>query len=95
MRPLVEALGEQYETDSVLPLLHALGQIGDPGSVAAIERHAVKDSLFARPRTDVRIAAYRALSRIRTPRARRLLNQALSDKDPEVKAAVKEMLHVR
>ena len=29
------------------------------------------------------------------PHARRLLNQAVSDKEPAVKAAVKEMLHMR
>ena len=50
---------------------------------------------FAKPHTDVRIAAYQALSHIGTPHARRLLNQAASDKDPEVKAAVKELLHMR
>jgi HEAT repeat protein len=62
--------------------------------VPAIEKHAVRE-LFARPRTDVRIAAYQALGRMRTPHARRLLNQALSDKDPEVKAAAKGLLRIR
>ena len=60
----------------------------------AIEKHAVRE-LFAKPRTNVRIAAYQALNHIGTPHARRLLNQAVSDKDPEVKRVVKELLHIR
>lgn len=94
VRPLVAALDEAYEPDDVLPLLHALGQIGDPGAVPSIEKHAVRE-LFAKPRTEVRIAAYQALDHIGTPHARRLLNQAVSDKDAEVKAAVKALLHMR
>jgi HEAT repeat protein len=94
VRPLVAWLERVYERDVVLPLLRALGQIGDPGAVPAIEKHAVRE-LFAKPRTDVRIAAYQALGRMGTPHARRLLNQALSDKDPEVKAAVKALLRIR
>ena len=94
VRPLVAWLERAHERDVVLPLLRALGQIGDPGAVPAIEKHAVRE-LFAKPRTDVRIAAYQALGRMGTPHARRLLNQALSDKDPEVKAAVKALLHIR
>jgi HEAT repeat protein len=94
VRPLVAWLEGAHERDVVLPLLRALGQIGDPGAVPAIEKHAVRE-LFAKPRTDVRIAAYQALGRMGTPHARRLLNQALSDKDPEVKAVVKALLHIR
>lgn len=94
VRPLVAFLEEAYDADEVLPLLHALGQIADPGAVPAIEKHAVKE-LFAKPRTGVRIAAYQALAHIGTPHARRLLNQALNDKDSEVKAAVKDLLHLR
>ena len=82
------------DPDESLPLIRALGQLEDPGAVASIEKHAVR-SLFSKPRTDVRIAAYRALNAIGTPHARRLLNQAVSDKDPEVKSAVKEILHIR
>ena len=43
----------------------------------------------------MRITSYRALNEIGTPHARRLLNQALNDRDPAVKAAVKDMLGMR
>ena len=94
LKPLIAMLEAATDPDESLPLIRALGQLGDPGAVASIEKHAVR-SLFSKPRTDVRIAAYRALNAIGTPHARRLLNQAVSDKDPEVKSAVKEILHIR
>lgn len=52
-------------------------------------------SFFSRSPTDVRIAAYRALHHIGTPHAKRLLNQAVDDKDPEVKASARELLGMR
>jgi HEAT repeats len=94
LRSLIAMLDGSSDPDERPPLIRALGQLGDPGAVASIEKHAVR-SLFSRPPTDVRIAAYRALNSIGTPHARRLLNQAVSDKDPEVKAAVKDLLHIR
>lgn len=94
LRTLIAMLDACSDPDECLPLVRALGQLADPGAVASIEKHAVR-SLFSKPRTDVRIAAYRALHQIGTPHARRLLNQAIGDKDPEVKAAVKELLHMR
>lgn len=94
LRPLIALLDEAHEPDDVIPLLRALGQIGDPGAVVSIERHAVRP-LFSKPRTAIRIAAHRALAPMGTPQARRLLQQALGDKDPEVKAAVKQVLHMR
>ena len=94
LKPLIAMLEGTTDPDECIPLIRALGHLGDPGAVASIEKHAVR-TLFSKPRTDVRIAAYRALNQIGTPHARRLLNQAVSDKDAEVKAAVKEMLHMR
>jgi HEAT repeat protein len=94
LRSLISMLEGSKDPDECLLLVRALGQLGDPGAVASIEKHAVR-SLFSKPRTDVRIASYRALNAIGTPHARRLLNQAVSDKDDEVKTAVKEMLHMR
>jgi HEAT repeat protein len=44
---------------------------------------------------DVRIAAYRALQNIGTPRAKGILVQAADDKTPEVKAAVRQLLGMR
>lgn len=94
LRPLIAMLDATGDPDQVLPLVRALGQIGDPGAVPSIEKHAVT-SLFSKPRTDVRIASYRALHGIGTPHARKLLNRAVDDRDPEVKAAVRSILGMR
>lgn len=94
LKSLITMVETSKDPDRTVPLLRALGQLGDPGAVASIEKYAVR-TLFSKPRADVRIAAYRALHQIGTPHARRLLNQAVDDKEAEVKAAVKEMLHMR
>lgn len=94
LRHLVRMLDETNDPGEVVPLMRALGHLGDPGAVASIEQHIVP-KLFSRPPSDLRIVGYRALHQIGTPHARRLLNQALDDKDPEVKAAVKEILGMR
>ena len=93
LRRLISLLDGSKDPDQCLPLIRSLGQLGDPGAVVSIEKHAVP-SLFSKPRADVRINAYRALNAIGTPRARKLLNQAISDKDVEVRAAVKDLLHM-
>ncbi len=94
LRSLIKMLDGTSDPDEALPVIRALGQLGDPGAVTSIEKHAVP-RLFSKPRTDVRIAGYRALNQIGTPHARRLLNQALDDKDAAVKSAVKEILGMR
>lgn len=94
LKPLVAMLDATKDPDEATPLIRALGRIADPGAVRSLMKHAVT-SLFSRPRADVRIAAYRALNEIGTPHARRLLNQAINDKDAKVKSAVKEILHIR
>lgn len=91
LRPLIAMLDEEDDPDLTLAALHALGLLKDPAAVQAIERHAV-GSFLRRPAPDVRIAAYRALKHIGTPRARRLLNQAVDDRDPSVKAEVRRLL---
>jgi HEAT repeat protein len=78
----------------IVGVLHALGQLGDPSAVNAVEKRAVT-SFFSRRPTAIRIAAYRALYSIRTPRAKSLLVQAAIDKDPEVKALARELLGMR
>jgi HEAT repeat protein len=93
LKTLIKALDSAKDPDEVLPLIRALGQLGDPGAVSSIEKHAV-NSMFSKSTTSVRINAYRALNTIGTPHARRLLNKAVSDKDAEVKAAVKDMLNI-
>lgn len=94
LKPLLALLEEETEPDLVVGVLHALGQLGDPSAVNAIEKRAVT-SFFARRPTAVRIAAYRALYAIRTPRAKSLLVQAAIDRDPEVKAIARELLGMR
>ena len=94
VRHLVSALEAAGDDDTVITLARCLGKLADPGAVQALEKHAAPGR-FNRTATPVRIAAYQALNHIGTPHARRLLNQAVSDKDPEVKAAVKELLHMR
>jgi HEAT repeat protein len=84
-------LEHEDDPDLTVAALHSLGLLEDPAAVQAIERHAV-GSFLRRPPQDVRIAAYRALRHIGTPRARRLLNQAVDDRDPSVKAEVRRLL---
>lgn len=91
LKPLIQLLEDEDDADVTVGILHALGQLGDPGAVNTIEKHAV-GSFFSRPPAGVRIAAYRALFNIGTPHARQLVDQACEDKDDEVKGAVREIL---
>lgn len=91
LKPLMAILEHEDDPDLTVAALHSLGLLEDPAAVQAIERHAV-GSFLRRPPPDVRIAAYRALRHIGTPRARRLLNQAVDDRDPSVKAEVRRLL---
>jgi hypothetical protein len=88
LRHMLALLEAEGDGENVPALLDALGKLGDPGAVPAIERHAVK-TLFSKPSTETRVAAYRALHAIGTPHARDLVQQALSDKEPGVRAAVR------
>jgi HEAT repeat protein len=94
LRPLLALLEQENDSDVVAGVLRALGQLGDPGAVNAIEKRAV-GSFFSRPPADVRIAAYRALHSIGTPHAKSMLMQAADDKDPAVKGAVRQILGMR
>ena len=91
VKPLMRILAEEDDPDLLLAALHALGHLRDPAAVHAIEHHAV-GSFLRRPPRDLRIAAYGALRHIGTPHARRLLNQAVDDRDPAVKAEVRRLL---
>jgi len=90
LKPLLEILEEEDDQDVVLALLRALGRLGDPGAVPVIEKYAV-GSFFSRPPAEVRIVAYRALRGIGTPRAMGLLEEAMDDKDPEVRVALRRL----
>ena len=85
-RPLLEQLDREDDPGVEAAILVALGQIGDPGAVPAIEKRAV-GSLLKKPPADVRLAAYRALASIGTPHARKLLKDAVGDKDARVREA--------
>ncbi|HKJ03348.1 MAG TPA: HEAT repeat domain-containing protein [Longimicrobiales bacterium] len=94
IKPLLSVLESEERPDVVVGVLDALGRLGDPGAVAAIQKRAVA-SFFSRQPADVRIAAYQALHRIGTPHAKSLLVQAADDKVPEVRTAVRHLLGMR
>ncbi len=94
LKPLLHLLESERNPDVTVAVLHALGQLGDPGATNAVEKRAV-GSFFSRPPTEVRIAAYRALHKIGTPRAQSLIGDAAEDKDPGVRAVVRRLLGER
>jgi HEAT repeat protein len=91
LRPLLAQLEDAGDGGDAVPFIDALGKLGDPGAVPAIEKHAVK-TLFSKPPTEVRVAAYRALHRIGTPHARELVQKALEAKEPGVWVAVRQLV---
>jgi hypothetical protein len=91
LRPLLAQLEDARDGGDSIPFIDALGKLGDPGAVPAIEKHAVK-TLFSKPPTEVRVAAYRALHRIGTPHARELVQKALEAKEPGVWVAVRQLV---
>lgn len=94
VKVLLERL-EREESEKVqVQILRALGAIGDPGAVPAIEKRAVT-SFFSRPSPELRIAGYRALASIGTPHAVKLLEEARDDRDEEVRSAVRSLLSSR
>lgn len=94
LRPLLELL-EHEEQDSVVEeVLRSLGQLRDPSAVPSIEKRAVGNFL-RKPPTDVRVAAYTALGAIGTPHAMSLVEEALDDKEPEVRSVVGAVLAAR
>jgi HEAT repeat protein len=94
LKPLLALLESESEESVVEGVLRALGRLGDPGAVNAIEKRAV-GSFFSRPSADVRIAAYRALHSIGTPHAKSLLDDAADDKNLEVRTAVRQLIASR
>jgi HEAT repeat protein len=90
LRPLLERLEEEDEERLQIEVLNALGRLGDPGAVPAIERKTV-GGLLKRSNREVRIAAYQALAAIGTPYALRVIEEAEHDRDPEVRYAVRTL----
>lgn len=91
LKPLLAKLEVATDQDGIEAVIRALGQLGDPGAVHAIEKHAV-GGFLKRPPVDQRITAYRALHSIGTPHASKLVADAVDDKDPQVRDAVRAML---
>ncbi len=91
VRNLLERLDQESVGEVQQEILRALGQIGDPGAVPAIEKRAV-GGFLKRPPAEVRVAAYRALALIGTPHAKKVLNDATDDKDMDVRAAARSLL---
>lgn len=84
LRPLLALLDREEQPDVILEAVRSLGLLGDVAAVPALDRLA-SPSLFARNPQEVRVAAYRALGAIGSPRAQELIQEALADKDPEVR----------
>ena len=94
LKPLVGLLRTEKDNEVVEQVLLALGQLGDPGAVKAIEKRATS-GLFSRTPAGVRIAAYKALFTIGTPHAKATLEEASEDSNAEVKEAVGQILGLK
>lgn len=94
VKPLLKRLEEEEAQNVRVQILRALGALGDPVAVPALEKHAVPRFLSRRPRR-IRIAAYRALASIGTPRALDLVEDAAEDGDEEVRREARALLERR
>jgi HEAT repeat protein len=88
LRSLVALLEEKDEEEVITAACRALGAIGDPAAVPVLEKKA-KGGFLSKPSPEIRIAAYHGLAAIGTPHATRLLDEAESDRDADVRSAVK------
>ena len=90
-KPLIEILNRGDEEAVIEQVLRALGALGDPSAVPAIEKQ-VKGTLFSRSPTGVRVAGLTALAAIGTPHAMSLVKKARTDKDPDISSAAAQLL---
>ncbi len=90
-RPLLERIESEEDRGALVSQIRALGRLGDPGAVQALERKAT-GGIFSRQPPEVRAAAFRALADIGTPHARRLLRAGAEDRDTEVREAAASAL---
>ena len=90
LKVLLDRLDDEEDADVRKQILLALGSLRDPAAVSTLEKHA-EGSFFRKPSTSVRVAAYRALWSIGTPRAREVVQSAFGDRDDEVREAVLEL----
>jgi hypothetical protein len=91
VKTLLARLDQEDSEEALQEILRALGQLGDPGAVPAIEKRAVGSFLRRKASPAVRVAAYRALSLIGTPHAKKLIADATEDKDAEVRALARSL----
>jgi len=91
LKPLMEMLESEDEDEVLERVIRALGEIGDPSAVQALEKFA-KGGLLRRRPTDIRVAAYTALAAIGTPHAKSLVEAALGDSDQKVAHAARAAL---
>jgi len=90
-KQLIEILKQGDEEAVLEQVLRALGALGDPSAVPAIEKR-VKSAIFSRPPKGVRLAGLTALAAIGTPHAISLVKKARTDKDPEISSAAAQLL---
>ncbi len=90
-KQLLEILEKGDEEVVIEHVLRALGALGDPSAVSAIEKQ-VKRSIFSRPPKGVRLAGLAALAAIGTPHAMSLVKKARTDKDPEISSVAVKLL---
>lgn len=90
VKTLLQRLDDEESDEVIQEILRALGQLGDPGAVSAIEKRAV-GSFLRRPPSEVRVAAYRALALIGTPHAKSVIQDGTDDKDAEVRALCRSL----
>jgi HEAT repeat protein len=90
-KQLIEILKQGDEEAVIEQVLRALGALGDPSAVPAIEKQ-VKGTLFSRSPTGVRVAGLTALAAIGTPHAMSLVKKARTDKDPDISSAAAQLL---
>jgi len=94
VRQLLALLEREGDDDVIVAACRALGDYRDPSAVTALEKKAT-GSFFSKSPTEIRIAAYRALAAIGTPKAQQLLIEAANDKDSRVRSAVRASLRPR
>jgi HEAT repeat protein len=89
--PLLERLDEEDHPEGLVAIVRALGALGDPSAVPALEACS-KGLLLGGSDLEVRLASFHSLHRIGSPQARRVLESAQDDRSPEVRGLVASLL---